>query len=395
MPAKERFRTKYPGVFYINGKTEGGDNERIYYICYRKAGRQVEEKAGRQIKDAMTPARANAIRTLRLTGKESTNEEQREEKRAAKQAEAGRWTFKKLWEEYKSQKEPNKALGVDDNRFQLYLSKPFGDKTPDEVITLDVDRLRIKLLKTKAPQTVKSTLALLKRCINFGVAKGLIDEPSKRRLTITLPEVHNQVVEYLTDDQARRLLEVLDESDNIQVANLLKLALFTGLRRGSLFRLKWQHISFERKSISLPAEAMKSKHALTIPLNSLAEDVLLTHPRTEGSDYVFPGLDGGERKSIQHAAQKIRDKAGLPPDFRYCHGLRHHFASMLASSGKVNMRTLQDMLGHRTPAMSMRYGHLFDDALKDAAEHVADALNILKDKDHKSSVAKIVNIKRR
>jgi len=395
MPKQDRFKTKYPGVFFILGKAENGDEDKIYYIYYRKAGRQIEEKIGWQGKDAMTPAKANQARTLRLTGKEINNQDRRDAVQATKEAEAGRWTFSRLWTEYKAQRPINKALNVDDNRFMNFLAKPFGDKTPDEVITLDVDRLRIKMLKSKAPQTVKHVLALLKRMITFGVAKGLIDEPSKRKLTITLPEVHNQVVEMLSDDEARRLLEVLDAEENIQVANLLKLAMFTGLRRGSLFRLQWANIDFERKSIQLPAEAMKSKHALTIPLNSLAEDVLLSHPRTDGSEFVFPGASGGERKSIQHAAAKIRTKAGLPADFRYCHGLRHHFASMLASSGKINMRTLQDMLGHRTPAMSMRYGHMLDGTLKDAAEHVADVFKDLARPQEPKPAAKVVNIKRR
>jgi len=389
MPRKERFKTKYPGVFFILGKAENGDEDRIYYIYYRKAGRQIEEKIGWQGKDAMTPAKAALARSLRLSGKEETNQERRDAEIAAKLADAGRWTFSRLWTEYKAQSRAKVGVPFDNSRFNKYLAKPFGDKTPDEVITLDVDRLRIQMLKAKAPQTVKSTLALLKRLINFGVAKGLIDEPSKRRLTITLPEVHNQVVEMLSDDEARRLLEVLDAEDNIQVANFLKLAMFTGLRRSSLFRLRWANIDFERKVIQLPAEAMKSKHALNIPMNSLAEDVLLNHPRTAGSDYVFPGVSGGERKSIQRAGRLIKTKAGLPADFRYCHGLRHHFASMLASSGKINMRTLQDMLGHRTPAMSMRYGHMLDGTLRDAAEHVADVFNDLSKPQEK---AKVVNL---
>jgi len=38
MPAKERFKTRYPGVYYIEGKAADGRTERIYYIHYRKGG---------------------------------------------------------------------------------------------------------------------------------------------------------------------------------------------------------------------------------------------------------------------------------------------------------------------------------------------------------------------
>ena len=50
------------------------------------------------------------------------------------------------------------------------------------------------------------------------------------------------------------------------------------------------------------------------------------------------------------------------------HGLRHVFASTLASSGKVDMYTLQKLLTHKSPIMTQRYAHLRDDALKRASE---------------------------
>ena len=59
MPALTRNRTKYPGVYYIQRKTAGSrKREKIYYIVYRKDGKQIEEKAGRQFQDSMTAAKA-------------------------------------------------------------------------------------------------------------------------------------------------------------------------------------------------------------------------------------------------------------------------------------------------------------------------------------------------
>jgi hypothetical protein len=49
MPGKKRLPTKYPGVYYIESSAVGdGRPEKIFYILYRKAGKQIEEKAGRQ-----------------------------------------------------------------------------------------------------------------------------------------------------------------------------------------------------------------------------------------------------------------------------------------------------------------------------------------------------------
>jgi len=79
-------------------------------------------------------------------------------------------------------------------------------------------------------------------------------------------------------------------------------------------------------------------------------------PRT--SEYIFPGEDGGQRVTIQKAVRRIRKTAGLPDTFRPLHGLRHAFASRLASSGQVDMYTLQKLLTHKSPVMTQRYAHL-------------------------------------
>jgi site-specific recombinase XerC len=65
---------------------------------------------------------------------------------------------------------------------------------------------------------------------------------------------------------------------------------------------------------------------------------------------------------------RIKARAGLPYGFRPLHGLRHVYASMLASSGQVDMYTLQKLLTHKSPLMTQRYLHLRDEALRRAAD---------------------------
>ena len=97
MPAQKRHKTKYPGVYFIQGTEIGTKRkEKIYYIMYRKGGKQIHEKAGRQYKDDMTPAKANGIRSDRIKGKEPSNKERREAEINLKNAEADRWTIGRL-----------------------------------------------------------------------------------------------------------------------------------------------------------------------------------------------------------------------------------------------------------------------------------------------------------
>jgi len=70
---------------------------------------------------------------------------------------------------------------------------------------------------------------------------------------------------------------------------------------------------------------------------------------------------------INKRVRVIKEAAELPDDFRPLHGLRHVYASMLASSGQVDMYTLQKLLTHKSPLMTQRYAHLRDESLKRAS----------------------------
>jgi integrase len=108
-------------------------------------------------------------------------------------------------------------------------------------------------------------------------------------------------------------------------------------------------------------------------MNENARQVLESTPRT--SEFIFPGLNGKQRTTINKPANRIKKAAGLPKDFRPLHGLRHLYASMLASSGQVDMYTLQKLLTHKSPAMTMRYAHLRDSALKKASDLAGDIIS--------------------
>lgn len=369
----KRVKTSYPGVFYREADRIGGKGkERVYYIVFKKEGKVVEEKVGRQYVNDMTPARAATYRAERIESKRDSRREIREQEKAAKDAEQNRWTIIRLWDEYKKLT-AIKGLTTDENRFKNYLNPAFGEKEPKELIPLDVDRLRTKLLKQKSPATVRNVLELLRRIVNFGIEKHLCDGLSFR---VKMPTVNNLKTEDLTPDQLTKLLQTIEGAENIQAANFLKLILFSGLRRGELFRLQWNDIDFDRGFILL--RDPKGGSDQRIPLNDSARELLQRHPRTR-SPFVFPGRGGRQRVDIKTQVNKIKEDAGLPKDFRACHGLRHVYASMLASSGQVDMYTLQKLLTHKGPQMTQRYAHLRDETLRRASdlagEIIGQALN--------------------
>jgi integrase len=370
MPKKKRFRTLYPGVVFILSKAiRIGELEKIYYIIYWKDGKLIEEKAGRAVRDRMTPAKANQMRARRMSGREPTNKERREREKEAK---VPKWTISRLWQEYLRQTDL-KGLIQDRSRFRREIESAFGDKEPKNIVPLDIDHLRIRMLKDKAPQTVKNVLGLLVRIVRFGARKGLCRPLD---FTVQMPKVDNVTTEDLSPDELARLFQAIDEDPDKEAGAIMRMALYTGMRRGEIFKLQWGHVDFERGFIRIVDP--KGTRTQTIPLNDLARDLLeaKSKPPIGGNEYIFPGRSGQRRTGAPNVA-RIRDKAGLPRTFRPLHGLRHTYASLLASSGKVDLYTLQKLMTHKSPEMTQRYAHLRDEALRKGSDVVTELLKDL------------------
>jgi len=382
MPKQQRFNTDYPGVYYIVGTAIGtGKPEKIFYIFYRKDGKQIEEKAGRQYQDDMTAAKASRVRADRIEGKSVSNKARREEKLREKQIQE--WTIRRLWTEYMSTKPKTRSYHIDDGRFKLHVEPLVGDKTLEDLGPLDLDRLRINLLKEKSPQTVKHCMGIIKRISNFArnmrLCKGI-------DFKITMPKVNNLKTEFLTESQLGKLLEVIEEDTNPYAGPMMLTALYTGMRRGEILKLEWKDIDFERGFIHI--RDPKGGPDQNIPLNKAARAVFEQLPKKH--NLIFSGMNG-QKTGLYNALAKIKEKADIPKDFRPLHGLRHHYASMLASSGKVDMYVLQKLLTHKSPMMTQRYAHLRDESLKKASnlagEIVTEIVKRKKEEEGKKEVS--------
>jgi integrase len=355
----KRQPTKYPGVVFR--ETEQG--ERVFYVRFKRAGKVVEAKAGGSIRQQMTAAKAATYRAQLIAGQAATPQEQREQGRADKAAEQSKPTMARLWEAFRVAKADNKSLRDDFYRWRLHLAPVFAEKTPAEILTLDVDRLRSRLKKKGlAPATNKQIIVLLKRIINYAVKRGLCPPVDPSRLHFEMPKVNNERTEDLAPDELARLLTAIDNAKDWRAAGLLRLAMLTGMRRGELLSLQWQHIDLARGFVRIVGP--KGGKDASIPLNAAARRVLVELPRP-GSDFLFPGRTG-RACDLKKPIAAIKKAAGLPDDFRPVHGLRHFFASALASSGEVDLHTLQRLLNHKCPQMTQRYSHLRDEALQRA-----------------------------
>jgi integrase len=365
-----RHSTKYPGVFYREVKRKGAPGtEKMYYARFKREGRTIECKLGRQYEDNLTPAQAAKLRTALIEGRKDTPQEEREKARQKV------WTIGALWDDYREFKLERSTRGwkgqaTDENRYALHLEKHFAGKRPEELVSLDVQRLTSRLKQEgKKPATIRNAVELLRRIVNHGLKHGYCTIDPKR-LRFDMPAVDNEVTEFLTPEQLERLFEVVERDKSWKARGIMKLALFLGLRRGELFRLRWEDVDLETTFLVL--RDPKGGRDQRLPINGAALEVLNSLPG-ERVGYVFPGRDGGRLVDMRKTFRRIADEAGLPEGFRPLHGLRHTYASMLASTGSVSMHVLQKLMTHKSAKMTQRYAHLADETLQDAATVAAKA----------------------
>jgi integrase len=135
-------------------------------------------------------------------------------------------------------------------------------------------------------------------------------------------------------------------------------AINTGLRRGELLGLTWERIDLSRGVIRL--ELTKSGRRREVPLNDDSYSALVgLGPKDSGR--VF------QTRYIQTAYNNAVVAAKLD-DVNF-HTLRHTFASWAVMRG-VSLKELQELLGHASLAMTMRYAHLAPERLRTAVSRL-------------------------
>lgn len=288
-------------------------------------------------------------------------------------------------------KENKKDWRHDEGRWELHIKPVIGSRKMNQITPMDITNLmegmqkyRVRFVKKgvtesnhmvepipgrPAPATKKQVLALVKRIFNWAIKRELFhgENPASK---VETPKVNNQVTECLSADDLKRLLNTLDNWDNKLGALVVKFAIFTGFRLDEVIGLEWKDVDMEKRFIEL---SDPKGNPVTLPVCNEAIGVLEMaekHRPTANCPWVFPNNKGERRVSFGKIWSRIREVSKIPKGFRF-HGLRHNFASHLASSGEVDLYTLQKLLNHQTPEMTQRYAHLLDEALIRGA-NVAD-----------------------
>ncbi len=229
-----------------------------------------------------------------------------------------------------------------------------------------MEQFKSRVLNSAGPTTFNHHLELIKAMLRKAVDwRYLRSNP----LSGFKPMKNSSArqVRFLTHEEIFNLLSKADST----MKSLIRVFLLTGMRRSELVYLEWQDIDFKNQLITIQAKPEqgfhpKSYRPRTIPMSTELEKVLLDLPQK--GKYVF---DNGLNQPLHYPNTyykkftQILKKAGIKD--ANLHTLRHTFASHLVMSG-VDLRTVQELLGHSSIKVTEIYSHLCPSHTRKAVE---------------------------
>ena len=301
----------------------------------------------------------------------SSTETEIREGRYTKSTEAQRHTLSDLVDRYIRDVLPRKPKIRAEYTLQLkWWANQIGDVllsdlTPS-LISEHRDLLCCKITNRKSiisNSRVNRYMSALSSTISTAVREWEWMEDNPLRKISKLKEPRGRV-RYLTNEERESLLTACKESHNTDLYLTVILAISTGGRRAEIWGLRWKCVDLKNGFITF--EETKNDEPRSVPLAGHAFELMMERskvPRID-TDLVFPSPKNPQNRFDFRRPFQIALKDAQIEDFRW-HDLRHCAASYLVMAG-VDMRTVAEILGHKTLQMTQRYTHLSPEHLKDA-----------------------------
>ncbi len=190
--------------------------------------------------------------------------------------------------------------------------------------------------------------------------------------TIETPKITKSLPQVLTVAEVIRLLETLSDQEPLTLRNiaLIELVYGSGLRVSELLNLKLNNIHFSGNYAKITGKGNKER---IVPLGEMSLKALRNYLakgrnlllKNNVSNYLFVNLYGNKlsRQGFYKILKEIARKANIEKEISP-HTLRHSFATHLLEAG-VDLRTLQELLGHKDISTTQIYTHLSQKHLKD------------------------------
>ncbi len=255
-----------------------------------------------------------------------------------------------------------------DRMIRTRLLPAFGALRLDRIGRPHVERW-FDAMSRKTPGAANIALVVLRQIVSAAKVAGHVGTDPVAGVR---PNPGRKMTRFLSAEEITRLHRTLDRlveerPSRLPQADVVRLLLLTGCRKSEILTLRWSEVDSDMLRL---AEAKTGPR--TVWLSEAAQAIIARRPRM-GSAFVFPSPRDPARPQSRNLGlwQRARREAGIE-DVRL-HDLRHTVASQAVARG-VPLPTVARMLGHTQPVMTLRYAHVGDREVEDAAERIGEVI---------------------
>ena len=352
------YDAKQPGLAF----TVTANGARSFYVVRRIHGRPTRLRVGgadMTIEQARTSA---AMMQGEIAGGSDPAEDRRQHRRAG--------TLGELWEKYRSEHVEArcslKTLAGFKSLWETCLEQ-WQARGVMSIGESEVRSLHARLGVDRGHTTANRAIELLRSF--YGWAR--IEPNPCRRGAVTMFK-ENSRTRFLSPDEMKRFLKAIESpAVNPDIADIVKLSLFTGARRANVQAARAEEFDLSAMTWRIPASKSKNGSEMVIPLVPQAAKIV---KRRLGHDsgFLFPSTSTtGHVVEVKKTWKKILELAELAEV--HFHDLRRSYASWMAGMG-VSLPIIGRSLGHKHLAATQIYSRLDLDVVRAGAAGAVNAM---------------------
>ncbi len=214
-------------------------------------------------------------------------------------------------------------------------------------------------------------VASIKSFFNYLNTKAKLLEVNPAK-DLESPKILKSMPKYLTLDESKELLSVVDGEFKERDYAILTLFLNCGLRLSELVSINMNRIKGDTLTVVGKGNKERTIYLNKACINAIDNYVTNARPFVSVKDknalFLSKRRQRISRKTVQHIVKKYLKLAGLDTEKYSAHKLRHTAATLMYKHGNVDIRALQEILGHENLSTTEIYTHIDNEQLRDAID---------------------------
>ncbi len=278
-----------------------------------------------------------------------------------------------------------------EHRFLKIVEKRWGSRQLCTIFPLEIEKWRLEFKDKITPATIIRYFSYLRAVFKFAhlgmkddlgqtIGGGFIGENPMIHVKNPKVKPPTKPPTILYPEEIARI-----KSDGTRGTDLLLFAMHSGMRRGEIFRLKFEDIDRQAGVVRIPLS--KNDESRIIPLTQTLSEIIERQPMND-TGFVFP-WKGKQSTDCRTAFFNALKRAGITRKIRF-HDLRHTFGSYLAMNG-VDLEERMALMGHKTITAARIYTHYYTKKLSESMDRLTKAYKEceLKTKGHEKVTAAV------